>query len=115
MYVRADHYPFNLFWAFLYVIFVWPVVTQNRIPDWPYYFLRTDTAYCFAFYTGLIIADIVFYHVFYALSWAKYYFRKCIQSKKMIGSGKLNESRVGGYAGGVEFASTGILPKHNDV
>mmetsp|Transcript_17614 Transcript_17614/g.16957 ORF Transcript_17614/g.16957 Transcript_17614/m.16957 type:complete len:338 (-) Transcript_17614:124-1137(-) len=106
MYVRADHYPFNLFWAFLYIIFIWPLVAQERISFWPYFFLDTSTPYCFAFYTGLIIADIIFYYVFYALSWPKYYFRQCIESGKMKESrGKTHSiTDFNGYRGDVEFA-----------
>lgn len=80
MYVRADHYPFNLSWAVLYLICIWPVVVMNKIPDWPYLFLATDTYFCCLYYIGLFTADFLFYYVFYALSKLKYSLRSQIQS-----------------------------------
>jgi hypothetical protein len=81
MYVRADHYPFNISWAFLYLIFIWPLVVMSRISFWPYFFLKTDTYSCFFYYTGLVVADFLFYYLFYAISWLKYPFRNTIESR----------------------------------
>mmetsp|Transcript_7870 Transcript_7870/g.7931 ORF Transcript_7870/g.7931 Transcript_7870/m.7931 type:complete len:328 (-) Transcript_7870:22-1005(-) len=81
MYVRADHYPFNISWAFLYLIFIWPLVVQRRISFWPYFFLKTDTYSCFFYYTGLVVANFLFYYVFYSISWLKYPFRNMVESR----------------------------------
>lgn len=67
MAVRMDHLTFNLSWAFLYLIFIWPVVMLGRIAEWPYSFLELDTSICYLWYTGLVIVDIQCYIVFYAI------------------------------------------------
>jgi hypothetical protein len=38
--VRFDHYPFNIMWAYIYLIFVWVIVYMGVV-DWPYFFLHT--------------------------------------------------------------------------
>jgi hypothetical protein len=78
LYVRADHFPFNLSWGFLYLIFIWPVVFFGRLKAWPYHFLELDTKYCYLYYSLLVIADIVFYFIFYAMSKVKFYIRKSL-------------------------------------
>jgi hypothetical protein len=38
--VRFDHFPFNIMWAYIYLIFIWLIVYMG-IVDWPYFFLQT--------------------------------------------------------------------------
>jgi hypothetical protein len=83
MRVRADHYPFNISWLILYAIFIWPVVAMHRIEKWPYFFLKTDTYLCFFFFNGLIIINILFYYIFYSLSWMKFYLRNMVELRKL--------------------------------
>jgi hypothetical protein len=75
LYIRVDHYPINMSWALLYLIFVWPLVAMNIIPSYPYPFLATDTSSCFFYYFGLFLADALFYYTFYSLSYLKFLFR----------------------------------------
>jgi hypothetical protein len=65
--VRFDHYPINLSWALLYLIFIWPltVMKTSPSPKWPYDVLDTRTAWCFLFYTILYIVDFVTYALWY--------------------------------------------------
>lgn len=83
MSVRANHYPYNISWAMLYLIFIWSVVAMNRISSWPYSFLAVDNRSCFFYYFLLLLADISFYYIFYSLSWLKYYIRNTFVSKKI--------------------------------
>lgn len=94
MYVRADHFIFNISWGFLYLIFIWPLVVLGRISNWPYRFLELDTKTCYLYYTLLVFADIVFYFVFYALSRGKYHVRKAIHlsNQNRRRANKLDES-----------------------
>lgn len=82
MYVRIDHFPFNLSWALLYLIFIWPMVVTNKIPFWPYFFLATNNHSCFLNYTVLIVADFLFYCIFYSLSRLKCYVRNIVELRK---------------------------------
>ena len=89
MYLRVDHYVFNISWAWLYLIFVWPLVVLKTINFWPYPFLALDTPSCYLLYTLLIIADIVFYFIFYGMSTLKYYLRhKGFSDPVRISNGK---------------------------
>ena len=74
MYVRFDHFPLNLAWPALFLIFIWPIV-YTGIRDWPYYFLETDTSYCFLYYTGLLIVNLIFYYIWYGFSELKFFLR----------------------------------------
>jgi hypothetical protein len=76
MYIRADHYPFNMSWALLYLIFIWPLVAMNRIPSYPYPFLATDTSLCFFYYFSLFVVDALVYYTFYSLSYLKFLFSR---------------------------------------
>lgn len=66
--VRLDHFTFNLSWSMLYLIFIWPLVVLGNIDSWPYFFLAVDTTSCYGWYTGFVIADVIFYLIFYGLS-----------------------------------------------
>ena len=74
MYVRFDHFPFNLAWPALFLVFIWPTV-YTGMADWPYYFLRTDSPNCFLYYNGLILVYLVFYTAWYGASELKFYVR----------------------------------------
>jgi hypothetical protein len=76
MYLRVDHYVFNISWAWLYLIFVWPLVVTRRINFWPYSFLDVNTSKCYLLYTVLILLDIAFYFLFYGLSTLKFFLRQ---------------------------------------
>ena len=80
MYLRVDHYIYNISWALLYLIFVWPLVALENISFWPYPFLAVDTSYCYLFYTILVVLDILFYFIFYSISFLKDMLRQDISS-----------------------------------
>ena len=67
IFVRYDHYPFNLSWATIYLVFIWILVYSGQ-QDWPYFFLKTDSPNCYLFYSGLILADLLFYTIWYSFS-----------------------------------------------
>jgi hypothetical protein len=85
LYIRADHYPFNMSWGLLYLNFIWPIVVMNVIPSFPYPFLATDSSSCFFYYFALFVVDFLFYYTFYSLSYLKYLFRTgfCESSAKI--------------------------------
>ena len=76
IFIRFDHFPFNLGWALLYLLFIWPIVYLGVISRWPYFFLKTDTVYCYFYYTGLLIVNFIFYNVWYGFSEFKFRIRK---------------------------------------
>ncbi|RYH20627.1 hypothetical protein EON65_22880 [archaeon] len=49
---RYEHVILQISWAFVYLLFCWPMVAAGALPDWPYFFLHTDTAAVFAWYCG---------------------------------------------------------------
>ena len=67
IFVRYDHYPYNLSWATIYLIFIW-IVVFSGLKDWPYFFLKTDSPRCYLLYSGLILADLLFYTIWYCCS-----------------------------------------------
>jgi hypothetical protein len=67
MFVRLDHYIFNITWALLYLIFVWIIVSCDLV-EWPYFFLDTSSPYRNYAYLGLLVADFTFYLIWYGLS-----------------------------------------------
>lgn len=75
MYIRADHYVYNITWLWLYLIFMWPLVALGNIPFWPYKFLAVDTPRCYLIYTALLLANVFFYFVLFGLSSIKYELR----------------------------------------
>ena len=70
MFVRLNHIALNVTWAFIYISFVWIVVYTGR-HHWPYYFLETSSSICYIQYSGLVIADLFFYFVWWSLSQVK--------------------------------------------
>lgn len=68
---KRHHVALTILWAFLYIIFIWPLVMTGVINKWPYDFLKLNTPYCFMWYTGLFVIDIFFYFTCYAFSIAK--------------------------------------------
>jgi hypothetical protein len=79
MYLRVDHYVFNISWAWLYLIFIWPLVVLKGISFWPYAFLALDTNNCYLNYTILMVIDVIFYFVFYGLSTLKFFTRNIME------------------------------------
>ena len=84
MYVRVDSFPFNALWSWLYLIFIWPLVSLGNIPNWPYTFLVTDTPLCFLYYSLLIVFNVIFYSIFYGLSFCKYYLRHGRKNERYV-------------------------------
>ena len=76
MYMQVNHFAWNISWAWLYMIFVWPLVALGNIKTWPYYFLALDSPYCFLAYTILVVVDIIFYFIMYGFSHLKYICRR---------------------------------------
>lgn len=66
--VRYDHYPLVLLWYVLYLITIWPLVVTGRVEVWPYPFLALDSWECMLWYTGLILASLFFYTIWWGLS-----------------------------------------------
>ena len=71
--VRLDHYGYNALWASVYLCFIWPVVATGARHHWPYDFLDVSGPDCFIWYTGLLIADIIFYCIWMGLYRLKLY------------------------------------------
>lgn len=67
MFVRINDIVLNITWAFIYIAFVWVVVCIGH-HDWPYFFLQTSSSVCYLQYSGLVIADLFFYFVWWSLS-----------------------------------------------
>lgn len=67
MFVRIDDIVLNITWAFIYIAFVWVAVYIGH-HDWPYFFLQTSSSACYFQYSGLVIADLFFYFVWWSLS-----------------------------------------------
>lgn len=76
--VRFDHYPFNITWAYLYLIFVWVLVFMG-VGDWPYFFLQTDSTSSYSSYSGLVFVNLLFYSIWFGLSELKCYTIKSVQ------------------------------------
>ena len=79
--VRLDHFVYNISWSMLYLIFIWPLVVLGNLKSWPYYFLAVDTSSCYAWYTGFIVAIVIFYLIFYGLSSAVFLLRERFTKK----------------------------------
>ena len=73
--VRWEHVIFNVLWAMLYLIYIWPAVAEGSVHYWPYGFLQVQGASSFGAYTALVVANIGFYALWCALSWLKF---RCI-------------------------------------
>lgn len=74
MFVRLDHYVFNITWALLYLIFVWIAVSLD-LESWPYYFLDTSSPSRNYAYSGLLLANFIFYFIWYGISEVKRVFQ----------------------------------------
>jgi hypothetical protein len=67
MNVRFSQYPANIAWAVFYLLVVWPAVFSGNYENWPYRFLRTDSAACFGNYAALFLWDFFFYLIWYSM------------------------------------------------
>lgn len=72
MIIRWHHVLLNMFWAMLYLFYIWPAVGSGAVTDWPYSFLNTANAGCFGWYFMLFFGNAVFYTLWYSLSRVKY-------------------------------------------
>jgi hypothetical protein len=82
--VRMDHFSYNALWASLYLVFIWPVVGSGARRHWPYDFLDLSGPSCFLWYTGLLLADILFYCL-----WVLLYRFKVYMYIHVLGLGKI--------------------------
>lgn len=71
MTVRWEHVLFNVTWALMYLIFIWPYIACGERNSWPYFFLETDNASIFPWYVGLFVLVILFYYIFWLFSYVK--------------------------------------------
>jgi hypothetical protein len=72
IHIRWEHMLLNLAWALIYLIFCWPMVRFGAMQNWPYFFLRSSTAFVFIWYIILIAVDIFFFYLFWTCSLCKY-------------------------------------------
>ena len=72
MIVRWHHVLLNMLWALIYLFYIWPAVATHKVTNWPYDFLDTSNAGCFAWYFVLFFADALFYMLLYYISRMKY-------------------------------------------
>lgn len=61
--VRHEHVVFQLSWALLYLIFIWPMVAAGALQDWPYFFMDTSTRFVYAWYTLLWVVNLGFFYL----------------------------------------------------
>jgi hypothetical protein len=71
MTVRWEHVLFNVTWALMYLIFIWPYIACGERKSWPYFFLETDNASIFPWYVGLFVLVILFYYIFWLFNYVK--------------------------------------------
>lgn len=79
--VRWEHLLFNLAWAMLYLLYIWPAVAEGAVANWPYFFLEVDSGDSFAMYAVLIVCNIIMYYIWYGL-----YCLKCTIMNKLLHS-----------------------------
>jgi hypothetical protein len=107
MIVRWHHVLLNMFWAVLYLLYIWPAVASGAVTQWPYDFLQTANAGCFGWYFVLFLGNVIFYFLWYYLSRVKY---ECVYAKLESAKGVLLEHyRMLGhqYPGDVHGAHSG--------
>eukprot|EP01038_Epipyxis_sp_PR26KG_P016188 gene16188-22014_t len=96
--VRWEHLLLNVSWAFLYLIYIWPIVRTGflkRSGEWPYFFLDTSSPSAYFWYNILFVLNIFFYLIWYTLARLKLgYLRK----NDEISSKLLNKT----FANGIE-------------
>ena len=94
IYVRFDHFPLNLTWPALYLIFLWPAVYYGDFEQFPYFFLQTDTRYCFPYYTALLLLNFLFFYIWYGFSELKFSLRTRWQRSSSTFKSKTHEFSV---------------------
>jgi hypothetical protein len=67
--IRGEHLVFNLTWIILYMIFIWGMVGNKSVTNWPYFFLETTTATVFVWYVVLFILNIIFFFVWKGINY----------------------------------------------
>ncbi len=94
--IRWEHLTFNLSWALLYLIFIWPAVSLSTVNNWPYDFLYTDSKAAFIWYTILFVANVLFYMIWWGLSKLK---AKYLMRLNNSQESRPNSAREGGGIG----------------
>lgn len=90
MFVQFEDFRFNVAWAALYLIFIWPVVATG-IRSWPYDFLQVNSPACFGWYSGLLLVNFLFYCVWFGLSRLKLRFMSYFKVKSTVTGALLEE------------------------
>lgn len=72
MIVRWHHVMLCNGWALVYLVYIWPAVGSGAVTDWPYSFLDTASAGCFAWYFMLFLGDSVIFFLWLYISRFKY-------------------------------------------
>ena len=70
--------------------------------DWPYFFLKTDSPNCYLFYSGLILADLLFYTIWYSCSELKLFILNRINTT--MREKNLDNSNLGARANSLEYS-----------
>ncbi len=99
MYVRFDFYAYDVSWAGLYLIFIWPVVATGIKQTWPYNFLDVSTWTCFLWYSALLLVHFLFFSLWYSFSRFKLFMVLRREAK--------NNSSMTGADNGLAFITTG--------
>lgn len=68
MIVKWEHLVFNVAWAGLYLCFIIPIKKEGIIHRWPYSFLDLSNPGCFAWYSVLLLVNIVIYLLWYGIA-----------------------------------------------
>jgi len=85
------HFPLNLSWAILYIVFTWIVVGVG-LRFWPYSFLRADNSSCMIWYSALMILNFIFYGLWFQLS--KWKFAAASRGQRAAVAGASNHELV---------------------
>jgi hypothetical protein len=107
MTVRLDHFLFHLTWAVIYLVIIW-ILRGTDIVAYPYYFMKTTTAACFAWYNGLLILFLVCYLIWFGLSNVKIY---ALNKYTLTKRGSI---RVDNTAGGTVINVTALRKSSQD-
>mmetsp|Transcript_8578 Transcript_8578/g.12807 ORF Transcript_8578/g.12807 Transcript_8578/m.12807 type:complete len:286 (-) Transcript_8578:281-1138(-) len=71
IHIHYKEFVFSFVWALLWLIIIWPSVAEG-VKDWPYDFLQTDKAACFAWYNILFVVNFIFYSLWWYMSQLKF-------------------------------------------
>lgn len=91
--ITRAHFIFLILWYLFYISVIWTCVAFSAVQNWPYDFLDTSTPYCFAWYTGLLVAASFFYYLFYVLNMLKTGLHDCIRKRQQLREQEDGEKR----------------------